>query len=140
MQSLWIIAAAGDEVTSQEVTSESAAPSEQSGTATQDGSNGTQEPAPKPDMKDSLMSFLPLILIMVVMFFFMMRGPRKRQKEQEKMLKNLQKNDRVRTIGGILGTVIDINNEELTLKIDESNNTKMKIVAGAVAKVISREE
>ena len=52
------------------------------------------------------------------------------------MVKALGKNDRVRTIGGILGTVIDVKDNELTIKIDESNNTKIKVVPGAIAEVI----
>ncbi len=71
--------------------------------------------------------------IMVVMFFFLFRGPRKQQKEAKKMRESLQKNDIVKTIGGILGTIIDITDTEVTLKIDESNNTKMKLAIAAIA-------
>jgi preprotein translocase subunit YajC len=56
------------------------------------------------------------------------------------MVNELQKNDRVRTIGGVLGTVVDINDNEITLKVDESNNTKIKILAGAISENLSKNE
>jgi preprotein translocase subunit YajC len=83
------------------------------------------------------MQMLPFILIFVVMYLFLFRGPKKKQQEHKKMLSSLQKNDRVRTIGGILGTVIDIKDDEVTLKVDESNNTKIKVTSGSIGMVLS---
>lgn len=82
-------------------------------------------------------SIILLVVMFVLMYFILFRGPRKQQKEQMKMRQTLEKNDRVQTIGGILGTIIDITDEEITIKIDESNNTKMKIARAAVSKKIS---
>ena len=56
------------------------------------------------------------------------------------MVQSLRKNDRVRTIGGIIGTVVDVKDDEVTLKIDESNNTKIKILSSAIGKNMSKEE
>ncbi|MHC4759616.1 MAG: preprotein translocase subunit YajC [Planctomycetota bacterium] len=78
--------------------------------------------------------------IIMVFIFFAFRGPKKRQKEQQKMVSSLQKNDRVRTIGGIIGTVVDIKDNEITLKVDESNNTKIKILTGAISENLSQSE
>ena len=55
------------------------------------------------------------------------------------MVKALQKNDKVKTIGGIIGTIIDIKDDVITLKIDESNNTKIKVTVGAISGNISQE-
>jgi preprotein translocase subunit YajC len=52
------------------------------------------------------------------------------------MVQSLQKNDRVRTIGGIFGTVIDVRDDVITLKVDESNNTKIKVTSGAISSVL----
>ena len=78
--------------------------------------------------------------IFIVFIFFALRGPKKKQKEQQKMVQGLEKNDRVRTIGGILGTVVDIKDNEITLKVDESNNTKIRVLTGAVAENLSKTE
>ena len=55
------------------------------------------------------------------------------------MVQALAKNDRVRTIGGILGTVVDVRGDEVTLKIDETNNTKIRISTSAVGKNLTKE-
>ena len=55
------------------------------------------------------------------------------------MVQSLGKNDRVRTIGGIIGTVVDIKGDEITLKVDESTNTKIKIVSSAIGKNLSKD-
>jgi len=87
----------------------------------------------------SLTQFLPLILIFVVIYMFMLRGPRKQQQKHKQMVQALGKNDRVRTIGGILGTVVDVRGDEVTLKVDETNNTKIKINTSAIGKNLSQE-
>jgi len=86
-----------------------------------------------------LLQFLPMILIFVVIYMFMLRGPRKQQQKQKQMVQALAKNDRVRTIGGILGTVVDVRGDEVTLKIDETNNTKIRISTSAVGKNLTKE-
>ena len=79
-------------------------------------------------------------MLIFVMYFLIFRGPKKKQQQQKKLVKSLKKNDRVRTIGGILGTVVDIKENEITLKIDESNNTKIKIVTSAIGANISQQK
>ena len=81
-----------------------------------------------------------LIVVMVIFVFMMFRGPRKKQAEHRKMVESLKKNDRVRTIGGIYGTVVDVRDDEIVLKIDESNNTKMKISPNAIGTKLSEKE
>jgi preprotein translocase subunit YajC len=53
------------------------------------------------------------------------------------MLQSLKKNDRVQTVGGIFGTIVDIGDNEITLKVDESNNTKIRISPNAIGRNIS---
>ena len=55
------------------------------------------------------------------------------------MMQALGKGDKVQTIGGIIGTVMDIKDDEITLKIDESNNTKMKILRSAISRNLSKD-
>jgi len=85
----------------------------------------------------------PMILLglmFVVMYFLLFRGPRKKQQQHKQMVQTLQKNDRVRTIGGIIGTVVDIKDDEITLKIDEANNTKIKIASSAIGRNLSKDK
>jgi preprotein translocase subunit YajC len=78
-------------------------------------------------------------LMFVLMYFILFRGPQKQKQQHKKMVQTLEKNDRVRTIGGIIGTVVDIKDDEITLKVDESNNTKIKIVSSAIGKNLSKD-
>jgi preprotein translocase subunit YajC len=83
--------------------------------------------------------FIFLAVIFVFMYIFMLRGPRKQQQKHKQMVQALAKNDRVRTIGGILGTVVDIKGDEVTLKVDESNNIKIKVTTSAIGKNLTQE-
>ncbi len=78
-------------------------------------------------------------LMIVMMYFMMVRGPKKKQKQHTKMVESLSKNDRIRTVGGIIGTVVEVKGDEVVLKIDESNNTKMRIAASAIGKNLSKD-
>ncbi len=92
-------------------------------------SENGEEVTPNPN---PLMQYLPLILIFIVFYFIMFRGPKKKQQQRKKMLDSMKKGDKVRTIGGIIGTVVDIRDDEVLLKIDENTNTKMRVSRGAV--------
>jgi preprotein translocase subunit YajC len=123
------------------VSSETAAPAAETtavGTQAPGGTAPTDTP-PKP-APNPLLQFAPLVLVFVLMYFMLFRAPKKRQQEHQKMVAGLQKNDRIRTIGGILGTVLDVRDDEIVIKIDESNNTKMRVVPSAIAAVLSDEK
>jgi len=81
-----------------------------------------------------------IIMLMVVMWFFLIRGPQKKQKKHREMLSAIEKNARVQTIGGILGTVVEVRDQEVVIKVDESNNTKMHFARSAISKVITETE
>jgi len=79
-------------------------------------------------------------LMFVLLYFILFRGPQKQKQQHKKMVQSLEKNDRVRTIGGIIGTVVDVKGDEITLKVDENNNTKIKVVASAIGKNLSKDK
>jgi preprotein translocase subunit YajC len=58
------------------------------------------------------------------------------------MLSNLKKNDRVVTVGGIYGVVSNVHREadEVTLKVDESTNTKLRVTMASIARVLATED
>jgi len=82
---------------------------------------------------------LPALAMIGVLFYFMMIRPeRSKQKAQQALLDSLKKNDRIVTIGGIYGVVTNVQRDadEVTIKVDESQNAKLRITFGAVARVI----
>ncbi len=93
---------------------------------------GQQPPAPNP-----LSSFLMLLVPMGLVWYFLILRPQSAQKrERQNMMSSIKKNDRVCTIGGIIGTVTNVKDDEITLKVDESNNTKITFQRSAIARVI----
>lgn len=79
-----------------------------------------------------LMTFLPLILIVVVFYFFMIRPQVKRQKELRNFRESLQKGDNVVTTGGIYGKITDIKDKVVLLQVDEG--VKLRVDKAAVVK------
>lgn len=96
----------------------------------------TSQPGPQaqPGLESMLM---PLVVIGLIMYFLMIRPQSKERKKREMMLSAVKKNDRVVTIGGIMGTVLSIKDDEITLKVDESSNTKITFQRSAVQRVVS---
>lgn len=81
------------------------------------------------------MSFLPLILIMVVFYFFMIYPQMKKNKEQKKFRESIGKGDKIVTIGGIHGKIVEMN--DVTLII-ESEGTRLKIDRTSISMEASR--
>jgi len=137
MNNYWILAQAESNTPAQDVIKAEDINAEQQTTTTQTAEpNGTTTPVKK-SPQGGWQQLIFIGLIFVVLYFIMFRGPKKRQQQQDQMVKALKKNDRVQTIGGIFGTVLDISDTEITLKIDEANNTKIKILPSAVHKVLN---
>ena len=71
-------------------------------------------------------SFVPLILIMVIFYFLLIRPQQKKLKEHADTIKTLKKGDKVITGGGIYGTVTDVQEKEIAVKIAEGVVVKVK--------------
>ena len=78
-----------------------------------------------------MVSFLPLILIFGVFYFLLRRPQQKQKKDHEEMVKNLAKNDEVITSGGIHGTIVNVKETSVVLRVDDS--AKMEIEKYAIA-------
>jgi len=80
--------------------------------------------------------FIPIALGLVVFWFIISRGRNKERQKYEDMLSALKRNDRVQTIGGVLGTVVDVRDDEVVLKVDETNNVKMRFQRAAIKEIL----
>jgi len=69
---------------------------------------------------------------MVLIWFLTSRSRRKQEAKRKEMLANIKKGDRVTSIGGIIGTVADVREDEVTVKVDENNNVRMKLARWAI--------
>jgi preprotein translocase subunit YajC len=72
-----------------------------------------------------LAQFLPIILLFVGMWFLIIAPQRKRQKAHEKMLSELKTGDEVVTSGGIFGTITNVKEDRLVVRI--ADNTKIEL-------------
>jgi preprotein translocase subunit YajC len=85
----------------------------------------------------TLTQFLPLIVIVIVMFYMMNSSSRKEKKKKEELMSSLKKNDRIQTIGGIIGTVEEILPTEVKITIDPQTRTTMTFAKASISNIIS---
>lgn len=86
----------------------------------------------------SLVQFLPLILIFAVFYFLLIRPQQKRQKERNAMLSSVKKGDKIVTIGGLHGTITDLTDDRVTLKVNDT--TRLIFERSAINSVVNSEE
>ena len=85
-----------------------------------------------------LVSFLPFILIIVVFWLLLIRPNQKKQQAWQKMLQDLKTGDRITTSGGIRGTILNIREDTIQLRIPP-DNIKIEVVKSAIASVTTDE-
>lgn len=79
-----------------------------------------------------------VVLIFVMMYFFTIRPQRKRQQDQSKMINELQRGDKVVTIGGMYGTVESVSEDSVTIRVE--SGTTMKFVKSAIASKVDQQQ
>ena len=75
----------------------------------------------------------------LILYFIMIRPQMKEQKRRKQMLASIKKHDPVITTGGIYGVVVSVTDTEVTLKVDDSNNVRIKFSRSAVATILREE-
>jgi preprotein translocase subunit YajC len=79
-------------------------------------------------------------LIFVLMYFMIIRPQRRQEQKRREMIAAITKNDRVLTAGGIIGVVTNLKDDELTLRIDDARDVKVRVTRTAVTMVLERED
>jgi len=93
------------------------------------------EATPKPP-QNPMQQFLFFIILIGVAFYFIILRPQKREQGQkERMLSQLERGDRVITIGGIHGVVSGVDETRKTVTIDVGKNIKIEFSRSAVSTV-----
>lgn len=80
--------------------------------------------APK-EGESPLTSLLPLILIIVVFYFFMIRPQMKKQKDLRKFREGVKNGDKIITIGGIYGKVVEVSEKTVIIEVEGKNRLKV---------------
>lgn len=95
-----------------------------------------EAPATVPDPRANALSALALpIAIFVIMYVVMIRPQQKKQRELNETLKSLKSGDKVVTSSGIVGQVISVKDNRVTLR---SGDTKLELLKSAVSEITER--
>nr|WP_230632749.1 preprotein translocase subunit YajC [Paenibacillus athensensis] len=81
-------------------------------------------------MQGYLITYGPLVLMFVVLYFLLIRPQQKRQRTRNQMLRNLKKGDKVVTIGGLHGSIMEITDDIIVLRVNDA--TKMTFDRSAI--------
>ena len=102
----------------------------------------TTKPADNPGLLYSLThGMFPLLMLMLVIMWFLMIAPKRKQdRQRQQMLGGMKRGDKVQTIGGVLGSVVEARDDRVLLKVDETSNTKMWFTRAAIAKVLEEDK
>ncbi len=78
-----------------------------------------------------------LIPFLVIMIFVSVMGSRREKKKRESLMNSMKKHDEVQTAGGIIGSVVEIKDDTVILKIDENSNVRMTFAKSAIVQIVS---
>lgn len=86
---------------------------------------------PQAQQINPLLNIAPLLFIFVIFYFMLIRPQKTREKEHQKMLESLNKNDEIVTTGGIHGTIVNVKDKTIIVRIDD--NVKVEMEKSCVA-------
>ncbi|MCX5641748.1 MAG: preprotein translocase subunit YajC [Candidatus Omnitrophica bacterium] len=98
---------------------------------TQTSVPGTGTAAAPVTPQNTLLGFMPLVLIFVIFYFLLILPQQRKQKKQQAMIDSLKSGDEVVTLGGLFGKIVEAKAETFVLEI--ANNTKVKISRAAIS-------
>lgn len=99
-------------------------------------SNAYAQTAAAAGPMDSIMQFLPIILMFAVLYFLMIRPQQKKAKEHKTLLDALSKGDEVITVGGIAGRVTKVGDDFVSISI--ADNVEIQIQKPAITLVLPK--
>jgi preprotein translocase subunit YajC len=89
---------------------------------------------PPAEGQSPIMGLIPVLLMVAIFYFLLIAPVRKRQKQHETLLDNLKNGDKVVTSGGIIGTVVGIQEDRLRLKI--ADQVKVEVTKQSVSGLV----
>lgn len=95
--------------------------------------------APAASPGSFLSGVLPIVLMIAIFYFLVFMPMRRQQKNQKEMLKTLQNGQTVLTSGGIIGTIVAVDDDKLVLRI-KPDNLKIQVARSAVTSVVGPDD
>ncbi len=89
-------------------------------------------------LMQSVVTFAPLVLVLMIFYFFLVRPQQRRLSEFQKLVGGLRRGDKIATTGGIIGTIhrIEPNQPDLTLEI--ADGVRIRLQRTAIAEILSK--
>jgi preprotein translocase subunit YajC len=84
----------------------------------------------------SVLQFVPILLIFGIFYFLLFLPMQRQRKQQQKMLEGLENGNVVVTSGGIMGTIVAVENDTLILRV-KPDNIKIQVARSAVSSLAS---
>jgi len=95
--------------------------------------------SPPPEQPSLFNPWLLAPILLIFVWLFLLRpGQKRRERDQQALHSNLNKNDKVHTIGGIIAVVHSVVDDEVVLKLED--NAKVRMLKTAIARNVSAEE
>ncbi|MBI5416783.1 preprotein translocase subunit YajC [Candidatus Poribacteria bacterium] len=88
--------------------------------------------APAGGAYSAILQLIPLVLIFAVFYFLVIRPQQQKQKQHEELLNNIKKGDKVVTLGGILGTVVGVKDNN-TISIEIASGVRIDVLKKAIS-------
>ncbi len=85
----------------------------------------------QPEASNPIISLVPMLLIFAIFYFLLIMPQQKKQKQHQKMLGELKKNDDIITVGGIHGTIVNVKDSTFVVRVDD--NVKLEVSKSSVA-------
>lgn len=95
-------------------------------------------PAGQGGQGNPLNMMMPMIIIMLIFYFMLIRPQQRKEKERRKMIDEIKSGDRIIFSGGILGTVTNLKEAILVVKI--ADNVKIEVAKSSVIRVLDKNE
>ncbi|MDX2153033.1 MAG: preprotein translocase subunit YajC [Bryobacteraceae bacterium] len=89
---------------------------------------------------NSLLGFLPIVLIFAIFYFLLFLPMQRQKKAQQKMLTELKNGDAVVTSGGLLGTIVAINSDDTLILRVKPDNLKLQVARSSVAGLVKEDK
>ena len=80
-----------------------------------------------------------MVVLLGAMILFSFVSARREKKKREELLGNIKKHDKVLTIGGVVGTVVEMKDDSVVLKVDETSNTRITFAKSAISQVMPQD-
>lgn len=95
-----------------------------------DGGGGAAKSTPG----GGLFALMPVFLVLMILM--MVFSGRKQKKQRQRLMSSLSKQDKVQTVGGVIGTIVELREHDVLLKVDEGSGTRVRFARSAIQSVL----